>query len=107
MNINNIENSDSIVKEINNKIDKIEQLENKIQLLEIENDEMHNDLVNFLLEVEELRIKLTSEKALSDQLAIALAAQGSASFDNEINLNMKRLALDAFKKSRKFFNPEN
>lgn len=107
MNINNIESSDSIVKEINNKIDKIEQLENKIQLLEIENDEMHNDLVNFLLELEELRIKLTSEKTLSDQLAIALAAQGSASFDNEINLNMKRLALDAFKKSRKFFNPEN
>lgn len=104
MNINNIESSDSIVEEMNNKI---EQLENKIQLLEIENDEIHNDLVNFLLELEELRIKLTSEKTLSDQLAIALAAQGSASFDNEINLNMRRLALDAFKKSRKFFNPEN
>ena len=39
--------------------------------------------------------------ALADQLAVALAAQGSASFDEHTNLNIKRLALDAYKEARR------
>jgi hypothetical protein len=44
---------------------------------------------------------LTAERALADQLAVALAAQGSASFDENTNLNIKRLALDAWKEARR------
>ena len=42
-----------------------------------------------------------TERSLADQLAVALAAQGSASFDEDTNLNIKRLALDAFKEARR------
>ena len=47
------------------------------------------------------RADLAAERALADQLAVALAAQGSASFDEDTNLNIKRLALDAFKDARR------
>jgi len=39
-------------------------------------------------------------RALADQLAVALAAQGSASFDEYTNLKIKRLALDAYMEAR-------
>ncbi len=52
-------------------------------------------------EIERLRADLTAERALADQLAVALAAQGSASFDENTNLNIKRLALDAWKEARR------
>jgi hypothetical protein len=47
-------------------------------------------------EIEQLR----AERALADQLAVALAAQGSASFDENTNLNIKKLALEAYKDAR-------
>lgn len=40
------------------------------------------------------------EGMLADRLAVALAAQGSASFDENTNLNIKKLALDAYKDAR-------
>ena len=42
-----------------------------------------------------------AERSLADQLAVALAAQGSASFDEDTNLNIKRLALEAFKEAHR------
>jgi len=45
--------------------------------------------------------QLAAEQALADQLAVALAAQGSASFDEDTNRNIKRLALDAYKEARR------
>ena len=42
-----------------------------------------------------------AERSLASQLAVALAAQGSASFDEDTNLRIKRLALDAFKEARR------
>lgn len=47
-----------------------------------------------------LTADLAQERALADRLAVALAAQGSASFDEDTNLHIKRLALDAFKEAR-------
>lgn len=52
-------------------------------------------------EIERLYVLLATEKRLADQLAVALAAQGSASFDEDTNSNIKRLALDAFKEARR------
>ncbi len=48
-----------------------------------------------------LTTDLAAERALADQLAVALAAQGSASFDENTNLNIKRLALDAWEEARR------
>ncbi len=45
-------------------------------------------------------LKFLTERALADRLAIALAAQGSVSFDENTNLNIKKLALDAYKDAR-------
>ena len=52
-------------------------------------------------EIERLHVERDAERALANQLAVALAAQGSASFDEDTNRNIKRLALDAFKEARR------
>ena len=58
-------------------------------------------IIELEAEVERLRAERDAERALADRLAVALAAQGSASFDEGTNLNIKRLALDAFKEARR------